>query len=109
IYKYDTGNCPSPKIIGTDKCAGKASTCSCPATVTCGTGITCKTKAPVGCTGCIECNTCPFNGTYASCPTGYVCKYEECSKKYYITGCAVGNINIAENTWYGCWMKKLAK
>ena len=109
IYKYDTGNCPSPKIIGTDKCAGKASTCACPATVTCGTGITCKTQAPSGCTGCIECNTCPFNGTYTSCPTGYVCKYEECSHKYYITGCATGNVNIAKNTWYGCWMNKLAK
>ncbi|MBS4774158.1 MAG: hypothetical protein KHX55_07820, partial [Proteobacteria bacterium] len=88
IYKYDTNNCPSPKIIGTGKCAGKASTCSCPATVTCGTGITCKTQAPSGCTGCLECNPCPNLGRYtaaqcsaigASVSSG---NYEACSEKY---------------------------
>ncbi|MBE6458414.1 MAG: hypothetical protein E7010_01215 [Alphaproteobacteria bacterium] len=87
-YQYTTATCPSPKILGTDLCNGKASTCSCPATVTCGTGITCKTQAPSGCSGCIECNTCPNEGTLASCPEGYACTYEECSQKYYITGCA---------------------
>ena len=108
-YQYTTSNCPSPKILGTDLCNGKASTCSCPATVTCGTGITCKTQAPSGCSGCIECNTCPNSGTLSVCPAGYACAYEECSRKYYITGCATGNVNIAKNTWYGCWMNKLAK
>ncbi|MBE6458519.1 MAG: hypothetical protein IJW72_04805 [Alphaproteobacteria bacterium] len=95
IYKYDSSNCPSPKIIGTDKCNGKASTCSCPATVSCGAGITCKTQAPSGCSGCIECNTCPNEGKYtaAQCTaigaTASSSNLEICSDKY---TCCTGTV-----------------
>ena len=87
-YKYTTSNCPSPKILGTDKCNGKASTCSCPPSVTCGTGITCKTQAPSGCSGCLECNPCPNLGKYtaAQCSnlggTAKEANLEACSEKY---------------------------
>ncbi|MBS4773070.1 MAG: hypothetical protein KHX55_02200 [Proteobacteria bacterium] len=87
-YQYTTSNCPSPKILGTDICNYKASTCSCPATVTCGTGITCKTQAPPGCTGCLECNPCPNLGKYTSAQCSSLggsasqSNYEACSEKY---------------------------
>ncbi|MBQ8661488.1 MAG: hypothetical protein IJ482_04100, partial [Alphaproteobacteria bacterium] len=87
-YQYTTSNCPSPKILGTDLCNGKASTCLCPLPVTCGTGITCKTQAPSGCSGCLECNPCPNLGKYtaAQCSaigaTASSSNLEACSEKY---------------------------
>ncbi len=51
------------------------------------------------------CKTCQNLGTHASCPTGYACTYESCSKKYYITGCATGNVDVSQSqcSWYRCW------
>ncbi len=91
MYKYTKENCPAPKILGSDTCGGKASTCTCPATVTCN-NTTCKTPAPSGCSGCLECNPCPNLGKY----TAAQCKsiggqarssnYEACSDKYTCCG-----------------------
>lgn len=51
------------------------------------------------------CKSCPNLGTHASCPKGYACTYENCSKKYYITGCATGNVDVSQSqcSWYRCW------
>ena len=38
--------------------------------------------------GLFDCtDTCPYQGTYTSCPTNYTCTKEDCSGKYYISGC----------------------
>ena len=39
-----------------------------------------------------SCKPCANLGDLDSCPAHYVCKYEECSKKYYKTGCEDGYI-----------------
>ena len=52
----------------------------------------------VGATTCLsgtnmmysECKPCPSLGEYDTCPPCSVCNYEECSNKYYVTGCATG-------------------
>ena len=52
----------------------------------------------VGATSCLsgtnmmysECKPCPSLGEYDTCPPCSVCTYEECSNKYYVTGCAAG-------------------
>ncbi len=45
-----------------------------------------------------ECKTCPNTCSLASCPSGVVCEYEECSKKYCDIGCAVGYRDL-DNYW----------
>ena len=52
----------------------------------------------VGATSCLSgtnmmysaCKPCPNLGTDDTCPPCSVCSYEECSNKYYVTGCATG-------------------
>ena len=52
----------------------------------------------VGATTCLsgtnmmysECKPCPSLGEYDTCPPCSVCSYEECSNKYYVTGCKTG-------------------
>lgn len=39
-----------------------------------------------------SCKPCANLGDLDSCPAHYVCKYEDCSKKYYKTGCEEGYI-----------------
>lgn len=55
------------------------------------------------------CKTCCDNEcTEASCPTGYVCRFEACSNKYCITGCAANYFDL-DNYWCDgalrCWLK----
>ena len=37
-----------------------------------------------------NCKPCPNLGTLTSCPSPYTCTYEECSNRYYKTGCQSG-------------------
>lgn len=37
-----------------------------------------------------ECKPCPNLGTFATCPACSVCTYEQCSSKFYVTGCKAG-------------------
>ena len=37
-----------------------------------------------------NCKPCPNLGTYTTCPSPYTCAYEECSNRYYKTGCQSG-------------------
>ena len=37
-----------------------------------------------------NCKPCPNKGTLTSCPSPYTCTYEECSNRYYKTGCQPG-------------------
>ena len=37
-----------------------------------------------------NCKSCPNLGTYTTCPSPYTCAYEECSNRYYKTGCQSG-------------------
>ena len=37
-----------------------------------------------------NCKPCPNRGTLNRCPEHYICTYEECSNKYYPTGCESG-------------------
>ena len=37
-----------------------------------------------------ECKLCPNLGTYTTCPACSVCTYEQCSSKFYVTGCKTG-------------------
>ena len=46
-----------------------------------------------------KCKSCPNLGTYTSCPTGYTCTFEDCSNKYYITGCATGYVDLDNCSW----------
>ena len=39
---------------------------------------------------CSKCNPCPNLGTFATCPACSVCSYEQCSSKFYVTGCKTG-------------------
>lgn len=50
------------------------------------------------------CKTCPNKGTLNSCPTGFACSLEQCSAKYYITGCASGYTDISSCLWKRCFM-----
>lgn len=62
-----------------------------------------------GCTTKWRCkDSCNYKGSLSSCPIGYVCIFEECSGKYYISGCAVRYINLEQPSckWYLCWMKQ---
>ena len=52
-----------------------------------------------------SCKTCANNGTLDDCPTGMACTLEQCSGKWYVTGCGLnkGYISVDYN-WYKCWM-----
>ena len=49
-----------------------------------------------------ECKTCDNNGTLSSCPEGYDCAFEDCSGKWYITGCAVNYDNYCTTPITDC-------
>ena len=53
-----------------------------------------------------SCKTCANNGTLDDCPAGMACTLEQCSGKYYVTGCGLnkGYVSI-DYSWYKCWMK----
>ena len=44
-----------------------------------------------------NCKSCPNLGKYTSCPACSVCTYEECSNKYYVTGCASGCTDLCSD------------
>ncbi len=46
-----------------------------------------------------KCKSCPNRGIYSICPNGYTCSFENCSAKYYITGCASGYVNLDNCSW----------
>lgn len=52
-----------------------------------------------------SCKTCANNGTLDNCPDGMACTLEQCSGKYYVSGCGLnkGYISI-DYSWYKCWM-----
>ena len=49
-----------------------------------------------------ECKTCANNGTLSACPEGYECTFEDCSGKWYITGCAVNYDNYCTTPITDC-------
>ena len=49
-----------------------------------------------------ECKTCDNNGTLTTCPEGYDCTFEDCSGKWYITGCAVNYDNYCTTPITDC-------
>ena len=55
-----------------------------------------------------NCKTCENKCTLASCPTGNICEYEDCSQKYCAIGCAT-NYKDVDNYWCNgamrCWFK----
>ena len=50
-----------------------------------------------------SCKTCANIGTLDSCPIGMACTLEQCSGKFYVTGCGTGYTSI-DYSWYKCWM-----
>ena len=56
-----------------------------------------------------KCKSCPNLGTYTTCPAGYACSFEDCSNKYYITGCATKFTNIEDCSWKCKFMKIMPK
>ena len=49
-----------------------------------------------------ECKTCDNNGTLTTCPEGYDCAFEDCSGKWYITGCEVNYDNYCTTPITDC-------
>ena len=90
-------SCEYPYVVNASK-----NGCSCSAEF-----IECDLGYEAGAQSCTEngvtkynkCKSCPNVGTYTSCPAGYTCSFEECSSKYYITGCAVGYTDIDNCSW----------
>ena len=72
-YKIEEKDCSGYLDCGSQGCEDGATTCQSGDVVMCS-----------------ECKKCPNLGTEAECPPCTVCSYEECSNKYYVTGCAAG-------------------
>ena len=49
-----------------------------------------------------NCKPCPNLGIYDSCPSPYTCSFEDCSNKYYPTGCKSGYVWNANNKTCTC-------
>ena len=44
-----------------------------------------------------NCKPCPNLGQYETCPSCSICSYEECSNKYYVTGCTSGCTDLCSD------------
>lgn len=89
-------------------CVDKDDTCAAGYFKSCETGTLGTPEYTELGTACYQCKAaCGNKCTLSACPTGAVCNYEGCSKKYCVTGCAVGKVD-AETYWCGgalkCWM-----
>ena len=49
-----------------------------------------------------NCKPCPNLGIYDSCPSPYTCSFEDCSNKYYPTGCKSGYVWNTNNKTCTC-------
>ncbi len=126
-YQHTDATCKSSHsgfanwTVNDDICKNKATDCVCTPTSgacsgysldsdTCGGGYKVGESCNNGCQLKWKCkDLCPYKGTLASCPDGYVCTLEACSTKFYISGCRMGDVDIEKCTWYSCWMNTYTK
>lgn len=126
-YVYDKEKCVSSHQSGAnrfdnwepnggDVCQGKSSGCVCTPDAGACSGYTYDTNNCTGYKIGESCNngcqlkwkckdTCPYLGTLNSCPAGYACTYEDCSGKWYVSGCAAGGVDVSQTqcSWYTCY------
>ena len=77
-YKYDSRNCKSPNILGTDTCGNKSSECNCPIGIT-NCQFDCKTHYTGSCsTICKECKTCIPLANETNCSFGTTSCSDDC-------------------------------
>ncbi len=125
-YSYTTSNCNGNESLSGTICKSSngisyGSACICTPTAgkcngynlssnNCTGGYSIGESCHDGCNTKWRCkDLCPYKGTLSSCPNGYVCTLEECSSKFYISGCRVGDIDIEKCSWYSCWMNVFSK
>ena len=98
-YSYSKDNVPDGYVVDGEPCNSctglkyKVKPNPCTGYLSCGS-----TGGQAGASACLSgtnmmyssCRPCEYKGTLDSCPVGAVCSFEECSSKWYVTGCKSG-------------------